>query len=217
MTALDDLRFMDAALAIARSGLGKTAPNPSVGCVLAAGGQIVGTGRTADGGRPHAETEAIKMAGDAALGATAYVTLEPCAHVGQTPPCALALIAARVSRIVVACRDPDKRVSGRGIAMLQDAGIEVLTGVRQTEAETVNRGFFLTRSNHRPYLGVDINPVGYDVLLEDSAPGDLAAYLKNLVAEGITRAQIMPHSPLASALRAENLLDFDQQISTTAR
>jgi len=208
---------MDAALAIARSGLGKTAPNPSVGCVLTAGGTIIGSGRTADGGRPHAETEAIKAAGAAALGATAYVTLEPCAHVGQTLPCAQALITARVGRVVVACLDPDKRVCGRGIAMLEDAGTDVRIGVRQNEAETVNRGFFLTQSDHRPYLGADTNPTGYDILLDDGAPNDLMTYLSDLAASGITRARIPPQSPLASALRAGNLLDFDVQNSTTAR
>ncbi|MFZ9133054.1 MAG: bifunctional diaminohydroxyphosphoribosylaminopyrimidine deaminase/5-amino-6-(5-phosphoribosylamino)uracil reductase RibD, partial [Gemmobacter sp.] len=123
---------MRLALALGRRGLGRVWPNPAVGCVIVAGGggfgRIIGRGTTAPGGRPHAETEALRMAGAAARGATAYVTLEPCAHHGRTPPCAEALIAAGVARVVTAIEDPDPRVSGRGHAMLRAARIEVTTG-----------------------------------------------------------------------------------------
>ena len=135
---------MRAALALARRGLGNTWPNPAVGCVLVRDGRVVGRGWTAPGGRPHAEAEALAMAGEAARGATAYVTLEPCSHHGQTPPCADALIAAGVGRVVIACRDPYPRVNGAGIARLRAAGIEVQVGMLQAEAEALQEGF-LTR------------------------------------------------------------------------
>ncbi len=107
---------MQAALALARRGLGNVWPNPSVGCVIVKDGIVVGRGWTQPGGRPHAETEALVRAGDAARGATAYVSLEPCSHQGQTGPCADALIAAGVARVVAAITDPDPRVSGQGLA-----------------------------------------------------------------------------------------------------
>ena len=132
---------MDAALAWARSGVGRTAPNPSVGCVLVKDGQVVGAARTADGGRPHAETQALAMAGDSARGATAYVTLEPCAHTGVTGPCADALIKAGITRCVVALIDPDPRVDGGGLARLRAAGIAVETGLREDEARCVKSEF----------------------------------------------------------------------------
>lgn len=132
---------MDAALAWARSGSGRTAPNPSVGCVLVKDGKLVGAARTADGGRPHAETQALAIAGDAARGATAYVTLEPCAHTGMTGPCADALIAAGISRCVVALVDPDPRVDGGGLARLTEAGIRVEAGLREDEARGLKSEF----------------------------------------------------------------------------
>jgi len=132
---------MDAALAWARSGVGLTAPNPSVGCVLVKDGQVIGAARTADGGRPHAETQALAMAGEAAHGATAYVTLEPCAHTGVTGPCADALIAAGISRCVVALVDPDPRVDGGGITRLRASGITVETGLREEEARAMKSEF----------------------------------------------------------------------------
>ncbi|NND22597.1 MAG: bifunctional diaminohydroxyphosphoribosylaminopyrimidine deaminase/5-amino-6-(5-phosphoribosylamino)uracil reductase RibD, partial [Silicimonas sp.] len=140
------------ALALGRRGLGRVWPNPAVGCVIVRQGRVVGRGRTADGGRPHAETEALAMAGPAAAGATAYVSLEPCAHHGQTPPCAEALIAARVARVVVATSDPDAKVNGQGIAMLRGAGIEVSTGVLDAEARALNAGFLSRVTRGRPHL-----------------------------------------------------------------
>jgi diaminohydroxyphosphoribosylaminopyrimidine deaminase/5-amino-6-(5-phosphoribosylamino)uracil reductase len=132
---------MQAALALARRGLGNAWPNPAVGCVLVRDGAVVGRGWTQPGGRPHAETEALARAGEAARGADAHVTLEPCSHFGRTPPCCHALIAARVARVVCAMRDPDPRVDGRGFAMLRAAGIAVVEGVCEAEARALNAGF----------------------------------------------------------------------------
>ncbi len=137
---MSDERHMAHALRLGARGLGRTWPNPAVGCVLVRDGLILGRGWTQPGGRPHAETMALAQAGDAS-GATAYVTLEPCAHHGQTPPCAEALIAARVARVVTALTDPDPRVAGRGHAMLRAAGIAVTEGMLAPEARAANAGF----------------------------------------------------------------------------
>jgi len=146
---------MRAALALARRGLGNVAPNPAVGCILVGPeGHVVGRGWTQPGGRPHAEIQALAQAGDGARGATAYVTLEPCAHHGETPPCAEALIAAGVKRVVVACPDPDPRVDGGGITALQNAGLDVVTDVARGEAEKLNQGFFERISTGRPMVTV---------------------------------------------------------------
>jgi len=143
---------MRAALRLARRGLGNTWPNPAVGCVILRDGQVVGRGWTRPGGRPHAETEALREAGAAARGATAYVTLEPCCHWGRTPPCTEALIAAGVSRVVVALRDPDPRMDGQGLAQLAAAGIVVAEGVLAAEAAALNAGFLLRIRAGRPML-----------------------------------------------------------------
>ena len=143
---------MRAALTLARRGLGRVAPNPAVGCVLVKDGRVVARGWTQPGGRPHAETEALGRAGDQASGATAYVSLEPCCHHGGTPPCAEALIAAGVSRCVVALGDPDERVAGRGLQRLSEAGIAVTEGVLADEAEAVNAGFLMRLRAGRPLV-----------------------------------------------------------------
>ncbi|MFC4349744.1 bifunctional diaminohydroxyphosphoribosylaminopyrimidine deaminase/5-amino-6-(5-phosphoribosylamino)uracil reductase RibD [Kordiimonas lipolytica] len=145
-----DQSYMKAALGLARRGLGNVAPNPAVGCILVKDGLVVGRGWTQPGGRPHAETVALAQAGAAAEGATAYVTLEPCAHHGETGPCAEALVAAGISRCVIAVSDPDMRVSGKGIAILAKAGIETVNGVCEKEAAELNRGFFWRVSRNRP-------------------------------------------------------------------
>ncbi|TKA96810.1 bifunctional diaminohydroxyphosphoribosylaminopyrimidine deaminase/5-amino-6-(5-phosphoribosylamino)uracil reductase RibD, partial [Cereibacter changlensis] len=132
---------MALALSLGARGLGRTWPNPAVGCVIVKGARIVGRGWTQPGGRPHAEVMALRQAGDAARGAVAYVSLEPCAHHGKTPPCAEALIAAGVSRVVTALEDPDPRVAGRGHAMLRAVGIDVTEGVMGAEAAEANAGF----------------------------------------------------------------------------
>src|SRR5580700_10227495 len=141
-SAADDLNHMRAALALAHRGLGTTWPNPSVGCVLVRDGRVIGRGYTGSGGRPHAEPTALSIAGEAARGATAYVTLEPCCHWGQTPPCTDALIQAGVARVVIATLDPDKRVNSRGVAQLREAGIAVEHGLLEAEARWDQEGFF---------------------------------------------------------------------------
>lgn len=141
VTPANDERWMRAALALARRGLGRTWPNPAVGCVIVRDGRMIGQGWTQPGGRPHAETEALAMAGSLSAGATAYVTLEPCSHHGRTPPCDAALINAGIERVVVACGDPDPRVSGKGFAALRKAGVSVIDGVLREEAQQINRGF----------------------------------------------------------------------------
>ncbi|MEL6959588.1 MAG: bifunctional diaminohydroxyphosphoribosylaminopyrimidine deaminase/5-amino-6-(5-phosphoribosylamino)uracil reductase RibD [Pseudomonadota bacterium] len=150
MTLKDDHRFMGLALSLGRRGQGRVWPNPAVGCVIVREGRIIGRGWTAEGGRPHAERQALR--GIDASGATAYVTLEPCAHQGQTPPCAEALIDARVARVVVATGDPDPRVAGRGIKVLSEAGIEVEVGVRADEARHDLAGFLSRVTQNRPFV-----------------------------------------------------------------
>lgn len=132
---------MRAALSLARRGLGNTAPNPPVGCVVVQDGRVVGRAVTAPSGRPHAETAALTMAGERTTGATVYVTLEPCCHWGRTPPCTDALISAGVARVVVATRDPDPRVNGAGISRLRESGIMVDEGLLAAEAQEIIAGF----------------------------------------------------------------------------
>ena len=147
-----DRRFMALALALAQRGLGTVWPNPAVGCVLVQDGRIVGRGWTQPGGRPHAETEALARAGDAARDATCYATLEPCAHHGETGPCADALVQAGIVRAVVALEDPDPRVAGRGNALLEAAGIEVTVGCMEDEARALNAGFLSRVEKGRPLV-----------------------------------------------------------------
>jgi diaminohydroxyphosphoribosylaminopyrimidine deaminase / 5-amino-6-(5-phosphoribosylamino)uracil reductase len=152
MSAAEDDRFMAMAIALGARGLGQVWPNPAVGCVIVAGGRVVGRGWTQAGGRPHAETLALAAAGVAARGATAYVSLEPCAHHGKTPPCAAALGAAGVARVVSAHEDPDPRVAGRGHAMLRAAGVAVTTCVREAEARRLQAGFLSRVTRGRPMV-----------------------------------------------------------------
>ncbi|MEM7679896.1 MAG: bifunctional diaminohydroxyphosphoribosylaminopyrimidine deaminase/5-amino-6-(5-phosphoribosylamino)uracil reductase RibD [Pseudomonadota bacterium] len=140
------------ALSLANRALGHVAPNPAVGCVVVKNDIVIGRGWTQDGGRPHAETEALKKAGNNAKGATVYVTLEPCSHHGQTPPCAEAIIKAKVTHVVIACIDPNPKVSGKGIVMLKDAGIDVTKNVCEKEAQALNAGFFLSLGQNRPFV-----------------------------------------------------------------
>ncbi len=147
-----DAAHMARALRLAARGLYTTDPNPRVGCVIARGGEVVGEGWHQRAGEPHAEVHALRAAGERARGATAYVTLEPCAHHGRTPPCAEALIAAGVRRVVYAVRDPDPRVSGCGARLLTAAGIEVAAGLMEASARAQNRGFLSRLERGRPWV-----------------------------------------------------------------
>ncbi len=145
------------ALGLARRGLGLAWPNPSVGCIIVNEcGHVIGRGHTGKGGRPHGETVALSQAGSESQGATAYVTLEPCAHHGQTPPCAEALVKAGISRVIIATGDPDKRVSGKGKSILEQAGIAVVFGICQAEAEEIAQGFLSLCTHGRPMVTMKV-------------------------------------------------------------
>lgn len=188
--AADDRRWMALALRLARMSVGDTAENPPVGCVLVRDGRLVGRGRTAVGGRPHAEAVALAQAGPAARGATAYVTLEPCAHHGRTPPCAEALAAAGVVRVVVAIGDPDPRVDGGGIAILRGAGIAVEVGPGAEAAAGASAGFLMRVTAGRPHVTLK---------LATSLDGRIAAH--SGASRWITGAEARAH---AHALRARS-------------
>ncbi len=143
---------MKSAITLARRGMGRCAPNPSVGCVIVKDSHVIGRSVTAPGGRPHAETQALGQAGSEAKGADVYVTLEPCAHIGETPSCADELIKVGVKRVVIACADPDPRTNGQGIEKLRSAGVEVVTDVLKEEALETLRGFILSKTQNRPEI-----------------------------------------------------------------
>lgn len=147
-----DNKYMKRALLLARKGIGKTVPNPAVGCVIVKDGQVVGEGWHKKAGTPHAEIHALAMAGTAAKGADLYVTLEPCCHFGKTPPCTDALIAAGVRRVVVGMVDPNPKVSGQGINLLRQAGIEVEVGLLNEQCRELNRGFIKSVTTGMPYV-----------------------------------------------------------------
>ena len=152
MPSAADHEFMARALRLAELGLYSSTPNPRVGCVIVKDGVVVGEGWHRRAGEAHAEIHALQAAGDQARGATAYVTLEPCSHHGRTPPCADALIAAGVSRVVAAMQDPNPQVSGRGLALLRNAGIVTDCGVLGSEAQELNIGFVSRMTRGRPWL-----------------------------------------------------------------
>jgi diaminohydroxyphosphoribosylaminopyrimidine deaminase/5-amino-6-(5-phosphoribosylamino)uracil reductase len=152
LTSAEDARFMALALALGRRGLGRTWPNPAVGAVVAKDGMIVGRGWTQPGGRPHAETEALRRAGAAARGATLYVTLEPCSHHGKTPPCADAIVAAGIARVVSALVDPNPQVAGAGHWRLAEAGVVVEVGIGAEEARRAHAGHIRRVQDGRPQV-----------------------------------------------------------------
>lgn len=153
MFSASDHQFMARALQLAQRGRFTTAPNPNVGCVIVDRyGQVVGEGWHRRAGTPHAEVHALNAAGAKASGATAYVTLEPCSHYGRTPPCADALIAAGVSRVVSAMKDPNPLVAGKGLSRMADAGIDVQSGLLEEQAEALNRGFLTRMRLGRPFI-----------------------------------------------------------------
>lgn len=151
-----DCYFMMLAIEQAKQGLYTTRPNPAVGCVIVQADKVVGQGFHPKAGAPHAEVFALKEAGVRAVGATAYVTLEPCSHTGRTPPCALALIAAGVTRVVIAGLDPNPQVAGRGVKLLEQSGIAVTIGVLTAQAEALNRGFLTAMRTQMPYVRLKI-------------------------------------------------------------
>lgn len=171
--AEDDKRFMAAAIRLCRRNLGLTATNPSVACLIVKDGLIVGSAVTAPGGRPHAETQALAAAGETARGATAYVTLEPCSHHGKTPPCADALIASGVARVVISVTDPDERVAGRGLSMLHNAGIEVATGLLEAEGRDALAAYLARQTKKRPYVTLKL-AVSADGMLGQLGAGQVA-------------------------------------------
>ncbi|RQW63931.1 bifunctional diaminohydroxyphosphoribosylaminopyrimidine deaminase/5-amino-6-(5-phosphoribosylamino)uracil reductase RibD [Vibrio viridaestus] len=147
-----DYQMMARAISLAKQGRFTTHPNPNVGCVITSGDTIVGEGFHFRAGEPHAEVHALRMAGNKANGSTAYVTLEPCSHYGRTPPCAKGLIDAGVSKVICAMQDPNPQVSGRGIQMLRDAGIDVQVGLLEQDARNLNHAFLKKMESGRPWV-----------------------------------------------------------------
>lgn len=172
ITATDEA-FMREAIALSLTNVGRTGSNPSVGCLVVKNGKVVGRGVTAPGGRPHAEPQALAEAGDEARGATAYVTLEPCSHHGKTPPCANAMVAAGVARVVVAVADPDPRVSGQGLKVLADADIEVTIGILQKDARRAMGGYLTRQTKGRPQVTLKL-AVSADGMLGRLGAGQVA-------------------------------------------
>ena len=152
----DDLFWMRRAIELARLGQYSTKPNPNVGCVIVKDAQLLGEGFHPRAGQPHAEVFALRQAAEQAQGATAYVTLEPCAHYGRTPPCAKALVDAGVVKVVVACPDPNPLVAGKGVQILKDAGIQVDVGVAEAEARQLNLGFLKAMATGMPYVRLKV-------------------------------------------------------------
>lgn len=152
----DDQQWMQRAIDLARLGQYSTRPNPNVGCVIVKDGQLVGEGFHPQAGQPHAEVFALRAAAEAAQGATAYVTLEPCAHYGRTPPCAKGLVESGVARVVVACPDPNPLVAGKGVQILKDAGITVEVGILEDQAHQLNLGFLKAMATGMPYVRLKI-------------------------------------------------------------
>jgi diaminohydroxyphosphoribosylaminopyrimidine deaminase/5-amino-6-(5-phosphoribosylamino)uracil reductase len=206
-----DEAFMAQALELARARLGRVAPNPAVGCVIVSGGKVVGSGATGDGGRPHAEEIALKAAGDAADGATAYVSLEPCnARSVGTKSCAQLLVEARIARVVVACEDPNPPAA-HGVSRLGAGGAEVRIGVLQAEAEALNAGFFKLVRTGRPWLAIDGDASSYDGEFDMGRTEDFEAALDRLGKSGLTRIRVRPGTPLAAQLKARGLVDEERQ------
>ncbi len=210
MTARLDARHMRMALELAAGQLGRTAPNPSVGCVIVRDGAVVGSGATGEGGRPHAEEKALALAGDLARGAQAFVSLEPCAKRSQGGlSCAERLAASGVRRVVVAVRDPHPNARGAGLAFLRGARIEVEEGVGQAQAEAVNAGFFKRVRTGLPLLAAAEGPDTFDAELTEAPGGDVLNALRLAAQGGATRVWVRAGSPLAAAAEAAGLLDVD--------
>ena len=198
--------MMRAALALARRSLGRTWPNPAVGCVIVKDGEIVSEAATAPGGRPHAEEQAAPAAGDRARGATAYVTMEPCgARSSGRTSCSHFLMDAGVSRVVVAAVDPSPFASGRGVERLKKAGLQVETGLLSPEAAVLYEGYLHRVETGRPMVRISADGAGFDARFAASAKADLTTELKRLGEAGYTRVWVSP-GELADALAEQGLL-----------
>ena len=156
MFSSDDHAYMSQALQLAEKGLYSTSPNPRVGCVIVRDGKIVGSGWHVKTGQPHAEINALNIAGGAAQGATVYLTLEPCSHYGRTHPCAEALVRAKVAKVIIAMQDPNPLVAGKGTSLLKQSGINVLVGLMEEKAKDLNVGFVSRMTNNRPWVRMKI-------------------------------------------------------------
>lgn len=210
MSAQDtDRIYMQRALALAQAQLGRTAPNPSVGCVIVSGDAIVGEGATGDGGRPHAEEVALAVAGGRAQGATAYVTLEPCnQRSGGTHSCSQLLLSSGLARVVIACPDPHP-LGAHGAERLKAAGIRTETGFMQAEAMQLNAGFFKLIAIGRPLLAIDADVSRYDAEFDLALDESHEQALDRLGASGLTRVVVRPDTALAAQLKARGLVDLD--------
>lgn len=156
MFSTNDYRFMTQALRLAERGLYTTSPNPRVGCVIVKDGRVIGEGWHERAGQPHAEVHALRQAGEAAFGADVYVTLEPCSHHGRTPPCANALVEAGVARVIAAMTDPNPLVAGKGLSLLEEQGIHTRSGLLESQARELNRGFVSRMTCQRPWVTVKV-------------------------------------------------------------
>jgi diaminohydroxyphosphoribosylaminopyrimidine deaminase/5-amino-6-(5-phosphoribosylamino)uracil reductase len=210
--SLADSAFMSRALELARSGLGQTLPNPSVGCVLVRDDVIIGEGRTQAGGRPHGEAMALAMAGPKASGCHVYVTLEPCAHESaRGVACSSSLIEAGVLRVTISVLDPDPRTRGLGVARLESAGIDVRLGLLAEAGHHQIAGFEKRLLTGLPWVHVGRDDGSFDAVL-DGVPGeDLAAYLAEVGTQGVMRLCLPSGSAVATLATALNLVDsWDQ-------
>lgn len=197
---------MRRAIDLARAHMGRTWPNPSVACVIVKDGEVVAEAATADGGRPHAEEQAVPAAGDKARGSIAYVTLEPCgARSSGRRSCAHFLVEAGVARVVVACVDPSPFASGRGVERLRQAGLQVETGLLSDEAAVLYEGYLHRLETGRPMVRLSSDGEGFDARFAASAKADLTTELKRLGEAGYTRLWTSP-GDLADALRTQGLL-----------
>lgn len=205
-----DYQMMSLAIQLAKQGTYTTAPNPNVGCVIAQGDKIVGKGAHLKAGEPHAEVHALRQAESGSEGATAYVTLEPCSHYGRTPPCAEALIKAKVARVVCAMQDPNPQVSGRGINMLREAGIQVDVGLLEQDAEQLNPGFIKWMKTGMPF-----------VQLKLAASLDGKTALKNGESQWITgpraRQDVQRYRAKAGAILSTSKTVLDDNASLNVR
>lgn len=206
MSDPSDIEHMRRAIALATARMGETWPNPSVGCVIVKDGVVLAEAATASGGRPHAEEQAAPAAGEAARGATAYVTLEPCgARSSGRVSCAQYLVEAGIARVVIACLDPSPFASGRGTERLRQAGLVVETGVLSEEAVVLCEGFLHRLETGRPMVRISEDGVGFDARFAAAAQADLVTELKRLGEAGYTRLWTGA-GPLADALGEQGLL-----------